>query len=298
MEQPPHTTETDAVRAAELVRQLGSRNHAERDNAEKTLRRMGPDAVEPLLTLMQEQADRLTVRLRFSKRLRRVALVTLLGWFVLPSFPAYPHLVFLYYMHRLFGIYNIAWYTYHLFFEYWFTSGTQQYRKAMDIVADADDLRVVGTLSRFLEWNAASKGILTCLLPRMQRTDAHLLNVEQRVCLYKQLRRNTRNVFFLPDRNAELSLAILKALEQIGDASALPYVAQAAKTARSSAVRQAARECLPYLAYRAEGERAANSLLRASASTSVPDATLLRAAQSLPETAPQQLLRAAASDDV
>lgn len=177
------------------------------------------------------------------------------------------------------------------------TSGTQQYRKAMDIVADADDLRVIGSLCRFLEWNSASKGILTCLLPRMQSTDAHLLNAEQRLCLYKQLRRDTHTIFFLPNRNAELSLVILKALEQIGDASALPYVAQAAKTARSASVRQAASDCLPYLTQRAKSEHEANSLLRASASIAIPDATLLRAAQSLPEAAPQQLLRAAASDD-
>ncbi len=93
-----------------------------------------------------------------------------------------------------------------------------------------------------------------------------------------------------------LQLAILKALEQIGDETAVPIVAQIAETRQwrdVHTVRAAARECLPFLRLRAQQQQAAQTLLRASANseTVIPEMLLRPATATSAECAPEQLLR-------
>ena len=137
------------------------------------------------------------------------------------------------------------------------------------------DLRVVGPLAQSLsladeETVHLVKLALRFLLPRLRADDGHLLNDAQRNCLYHQLRVG----------DVELKLAILKTLEQIGDAKAIPYVDRLCHgNGRIDArVRRAAEECLPFLLIRAEHEIAPRILLRASSNADTAPETLLRTA--------------------
>lgn len=82
--------------------------------------------------------------------------------------------------------------------------------------------------------------------------------------------------------NKALSLQILRALNNIGDARAIPAVEQLAKSSPSEVVRQTAARTLSILQERHRQESATQTLLRASGTgVSTPDA-LLRAADAVP----------------
>lgn len=106
------------------------------------------------------------------------------------------------------------------------------------------------------------KVALIRLLPRLQSTDANLLVPRQRSALNRFLRHDDsgRNPFY----NADLSVAILRALEQVGDETALPDVRNLAKSAKDARVRSAAQECLPFLQQLVDHPHLENTLLRAS----------------------------------
>jgi hypothetical protein len=131
-------------------------------------------------------------------------------------------------------------------------------------------------------------------LPKLKASDAPLLNEEQRYYLYQAL--TTRN-------NTNLILAILKALEQVGDEKAIPFVERLAEgkaNFKSQEVRKAAATCLPYLREQAAKQKEHQTLLRPSSAadvvTTAPD-TLLRPAQyGGSTTEPQELLRASAGE--
>lgn len=173
------------------------------------------------------------------------------------------------------------------------------------ILTTMNDIRIVGPLCDALGFGDAgmakiAQETLIEILPRLQSTDAHLLNNEQRRELYKTLLTNNRL----------LILATLTALEQIGDEKALPIVEQLASSepltqnrlgVRKKAlrianleIREAAQNCLPFLRERAAAQKASQELLRASSpDTNIAD--LLRPASSQ-TTAPQELLRASVSN--
>src|SRR5579862_1188528 len=89
----------------------------------------------------------------------------------------------------------------------------------------------------------------------------------------------------------ELLVAILEALEQIGDARALPAVTRLAENAEKEYVRAAAQRCRSFLVQRDEQERLSATLLRSATSPEMPAGRLLRPAQGDGETAPERLLR-------
>ena len=122
-------------------------------------------------------------------------------------------------------------------------------KKTLAALVKVEDVRIVGALCDVLAFqNPDMKGMaqeaLVNLLPRLQASDSNVLNAEQRGHLYAALKGTHR----------ALVLAILKALEQVGDAKAIPFVeALAAKNdlgATNLEVRRAAKECLPYLRVR------------------------------------------------
>jgi hypothetical protein len=169
--------------------------------------------------------------------------------------------------------------------------------KAIHTVAELDDIRSVGPLAEALTLQNAgiqriAETALIRLLPRLRASDAHLLNTEQRSYLYRAL----------DGKNDELTLAILQALEQVGDGAAFPYVKRLAegkgRAARNSHILEAATECLPSLWQRAANERASSELLRAGDQPDTPADILLRPAAGAADTAPQQLLRASVSDNL
>ena len=150
-------------------------------------------------------------------------------------------------------------------------------------------LEVYGANGRFILGD--TRPTLTRLLPRLQATDASLLTPGQRKLLYTILSSSDRYPWYKSYWSADLKIAILSALEQIGDEKAVPHVAKLARTARNPQVRVAAQECLPFLQQRAEQTRIEQTLLRASMSTDSPD-MLLRPTIAVAPTEPQQLLRA------
>jgi hypothetical protein len=161
-------------------------------------------------------------------------------------------------------------------------------------LATHDDVRGVGPLAEALEWpdsdiQMVASRALTRLLPRLQATDAGLLNAAQRANLYRKLNP------YQSGHHVELQLAILKAMEQVGDEAAVPYVQRLAGsitlTWHQKRVRQAAQDCLPYLKDRAAQLRVSQTLLRASSATTVTPDMLLRPAENT-SNAPEQLLRA------
>ena len=173
-----------------------------------------------------------------------------------------------------------------------------QYRQTVDALRNHSDVRATGPLLEQLKRHEQRNypviaEMLIGLLPRMMSTDAGLLNKAQRKCLYETLNiphEFSNSTVRLYDCDEALALAALKALEQIGDAEAVPYVRRAATTHRFTAVLLAARECLPFLEQRIEQQRQSETLLRASDKRIDQSGILLRPAAPSNETAREQLL--------
>ena len=132
------------------------------------------------------------------------------------------------------------------------------------------------------------------LLPQMKASDARLLTAGQRKALHRALKSN-----FNPNVNPivylRFRLAILKALEQVGDAAAIPVVSHLAngkaRTANQKALKAAAQECLPLLQSNHQTVEATKTLLRASQSEDARPDTLLRPASGAGQTSATELLR-------
>ncbi len=181
--------------------------------------------------------------------------------------------------------------------------GTQLYRltlfgkhKALaKRLSQMDDVRFIGRLSELLGWPDADVqtlaiAALTRLLRRVKASDKVLHTAAQRANLYRYLTLSHAGQY------SDFLISTLKALEQVGDAAAVPYVVELANaqpnTAREQRVCDAAIDCLPYLQQRAKMSESSNILLRASsAGTTGPD-DLVRAASPATATDPGQLLRA------
>ncbi len=138
----------------------------------------------------------------------------------------------------------------------------------------------VGALTDALLWPDESarriaRGGLIRLLPHLTAADTRLLNQQQRTLLYSQLHTaHTKST-------ASFQIAILKALEQIGDENAIPTVQALALCSPTSPsarqVRDAALHCLEFLPQVAQKNSASQQLLRASFSETTSPQQLLRA---------------------
>lgn len=125
------------------------------------------------------------------------------------------------------------------------------------------------------------------VMPQLMASDAALLSQENRAQL---------NRLLSPDvalRSGRLALAVLKGLEQVGDAQAIPAVSILAsakpKSPAQVLLRDAACECLPYLQSRAEQQARTATLLRASSAGA--ESELLRSGVVPPADEAEQLLR-------
>ncbi len=135
---------------------------------------------------------------------------------------------------------------------------------------------------------------LTLLLPQMRIEDASSLNRCARETINSWIGYvgyHTGNDTALDD----LRFAALKALKQVGDATAIPEVKRLANieasTLREKALRQAARECLPMLRANCGEVETARTLLRASHAENARPDTLLRPASGAGQTNSAELLR-------
>ena len=178
---------------------------------------------------------------------------------------------------------------------------------------DADELARIGGVQAIpalfaaltLPFGAKNKPVLaalTTLLPQMKASDAHLLTPATRRIFHSYLANAISGA--LPHcRYDAFFVALLKALEQTGDSSAIPTVARLARmrgrTRRITVLRQAAIDCLPMLQANCGEVETARTLLRASHSEDARPDTLLRPASASTQTDAAELLRGAdsASDD-
>ena len=166
-------------------------------------------------------------------------------------------------------------------------------------IAALRDVHAVGRLAEAIEYpdpkarREAERAIVP-LLRRLRATDAGLLDDSQRACLHRTLRIEDAA------RRYDLILAVLTALEQVGDSHAIPAVQRLADArplgARQERIRDAARECLAALRENAGRVDHSLTLLRgAHAPESAADALLRPAASASSE--PDQLLRAATGEE-
>ncbi|MCW3053347.1 MAG: hypothetical protein JWN14_2517 [Chthonomonadales bacterium] len=170
-------------------------------------------------------------------------------------------------------------------------AATTQQKTAALAISRFDDVRAVGPLAEALEFKdqqvvpMAEKALIS-LLPRLKASDAALLSPTQRHCLNRALK----------GKNTALTLAILKAWEQVGDTGAIAEVEKLAegrgRAGRLPKVVEAAKECLPFLRQSAERQQVGSQLLRPADGNLTPSDVLLRAAMPHTSTDPaDQLLR-------
>jgi hypothetical protein len=133
------------------------------------------------------------------------------------------------------------------------------------------------------------------MLLRLRASDVGLLTAAQRQSLCRLLIRSSawRSGPQWNNHEIDLKLAVLAALQQIGDGDAIPYVKRLIKHCgtwpRLQPVREAAVACLPFLQECAERAKPGNELLRAA--QPVTD-TLLRPARNEADRPAKLLLRA------
>ena len=102
---------------------------------------------------------------------------------------------------------------------------TDRHKAIAKQLSGMDDVRFIGISSSLLEWpdedvRSLALGALTPLLHQVKASDKALLTLDQRAGLYRMLTLSHAN------QHVEFLVAALKALEQIGDAAAIPCVEQ------------------------------------------------------------------------
>jgi len=163
------------------------------------------------------------------------------------------------------------------------------------------DLRTIGPLAQiclsapFLSMYEIAATPLLKLLPHLKASDARYVSDDQMEALLSLLAR--RNAHWVNLRSMpELPLAILKALEQIGDSRAIEPVKRLTTGRGNWRYHKAAQECLKYLEQHGEERNRNRSLLLPSSLETGPK-TLLRAVNRQAEAQPDQLLRAAIDEE-
>lgn len=174
------------------------------------------------------------------------------------------------------------------------SAATSRQQALAKLLEEVEDVRFIGPALALLHpvetrdkaTKQVARSVLKRLLPRLTATDHDLLTSAQKHSLLILLTMRYDDV--------DLTLAILKALEQIGDEKAIPVVEELSHEPAASVnmrrVRDAANDCLPFLRARVKQAEQSQMLLRAS----MPDApdTLLRAASAQPDVTPaEELLR-------
>lgn len=165
-------------------------------------------------------------------------------------------------------------------------------RSLITVLEEAEDVSFVPVALTLLRDKTADilpaiTELLKRLLPKLHAGDAQAWTPQQYEALLKLL--PTR-----PSKDIELAICVLKALEQIGDARAIPAVtalANAPTDVGTIRLRAAAQECLPYLQQRVAEQKQAQMLLR-PAHPHASGETLLRPILCIPSSTPdEQLLR-------
>jgi hypothetical protein len=194
-----------------------------------------------------------------------------------------------------------------------------------------DDIRAIPPLIDILHStygpntaeNQKVKAVLIALLKRMRASDIALLGGTHRAHFHQVLR-HWEHFQLGPDYGTDYIVAVLNALQQVGEPGDLPFVERIAYADRSRHVAdaglhwlrkgynsfqdfmgrrqmktldkprivQAALECLPYLRTKVEQQKSSNSLLRASDPATDMSDVLLRPVTGHESLEPHTLLRA------
>ncbi|HLV81023.1 MAG TPA: hypothetical protein VKT32_12115 [Chthonomonadaceae bacterium] len=256
-----------------IVNQWEDQDEGEQEEVVRKLRQMGDSSAEELMVLLK-QAYR-----ERKKWMRRVLILAgLYGLLVL--------LTLLLAIFRIPGhkpIFQVLKYIQWIlipglcgYLPLVFSRVSSRHNAAVQLLSRLDDVRAVGPLLQIwkqMDWTyfpqrKLAEEPLIRLLPRLRADDASLMDDAQRRCLYYVLLRTN---------SPELDLALLKALEQVGNRRALPYVRKLAAgrgRCTDSLVREAANECLPYLIERMEEQRQGQTLLRPGSQGAADDALL------------------------
>jgi hypothetical protein len=173
-----------------------------------------------------------------------------------------------------------------------------RYHRTTQALAQMDDVRMVGPLIDRLHTERrigirtrrVIRKALIRLLPRLKASDTGLLTPSQKGRLARHLAQLAR---FQQDK--EFHVVILRALQQIGDAQAIPVVENIIRHrpcwAGQDQVHAEAVECLPFLLQRAQEENVRDTLLRATSHEAIRG-QLLRPAEGVVEVSAHDLLRA------
>jgi hypothetical protein len=269
---------------AKILEKLSSKKQHEREIAEKYLDSLGDTRSEAILRFVQKEAENRRNKRKCVNR-GLTAFAAFIGVIVIAGvmkgvitgkwdfFGNIGHFF------SFFSIFGAA------------AAATQAHKNAAHILAQMDDLKAVGPLfeARELDDKGITQNVeeaLTRLLPRLTASDAHLFSEPQRESMARALK----------SKDSLFVIAVLRALEQVGDEKALPEVQKLLEKKTTDPlqlqVKEAAQECLPFLKIRAEQAELARTLLRASSDTGSPD-TLLRPAHFTGSESANELLRAA-----
>lgn len=174
-----------------------------------------------------------------------------------------------------------------------------QYRRGIEGLRHLSD---VNCLSALLDLLYSRQDVphdlrppLRTMLNQVQASDGFRLNAGHRRKLYAML--GPDKAFWMIRNDNDLKLAILRALEQIGDNEAIPHVERLRTQSQDAEVREAAANCLLFLRQRAEQKSVSGTLLRPSDAENAAPETLLRASISRPEDASDRLLRSTIAPD-
>ena len=167
-------------------------------------------------------------------------------------------------------------------------------------------VHAVGTMFEMLRYTEEAEikttiyRVLTRLLPQMKASDANLLTPYARRKIRRWLEVYGVDIgmnFYL----ISLRVAVLKALEQVGDSRDIPVVERLVNmntyTSEEEEIQQAAAHCLPILRANCAEVEAARTLLRASQAEDARPNTLLRPASGAGQTERHNLLRGTDAPD-
>ncbi len=166
--------------------------------------------------------------------------------------------------------------------------------KAIGPLIETFDINISGAQSK------QRHKALTPLLYKLKASDACLLTPSQYRALHRALEVEYQTLHGTQE-GLDLKLAMLKALEQVGNESFISIVERLANrkslTKRQRMIQAAAQECLPYLKLNAGSVTAQRTLLRASTMNDSSTASLLRPAGYAPDAPVDQLLRPSIETD-
>ena len=279
--------EADAE-GVQLVKRMGSSDARERIRAEAQLQQSGLNTVESILALYKAEHDKWFRTQRVLKLIRNALFIVFAVAYILWT-GQMPHIGLFLTLFIVTGIFSTLLHM----------ETRRAYSKGIALALTRfDDVSMIGPLIVLYRKNWDTKEVvipvLTRLLPRLKTSDAALLNEWQRERLYSEL--DTCVYHSLGNTvNVEFICAILKALEQVGDAKALPHVEKLARFAKSQHIRQTAQDCLPFFQQCAEQRHISSSLLRPSAPAS-SSSELVRPATDSKKDKTLLLLRASALD--